>query len=74
MPDLTDTIESVAGGPASASSDLGSAQAQDLSKLIEADKYLKGSTALTGSAANGGPKSGWGCVRMARAVPPGAAE
>lgn len=73
MADLTDTIESAAADPSSASSDGQSATARPLADLIAADKYLKGQDALTGTNANGGPRSGWGAVRMARAIPPGAA-
>lgn len=71
MADLSTRIEEVANDPAAASSDLGSATNQDLGKLIEADKYLAAKTAAAGTNANGGPKSGWGCLRQARAVPPG---
>lgn len=71
MADLSDRIETVAGEPAAAANDTGSATNQDISKLIEADKYLAGRTATTGTNANGGPRSGWGALRQARTVPPG---
>lgn len=71
MADLSTRIEEVANDPAAASSDLGSATNQDLSKLIEADKYLAGKTALDGTNAQGGKKSGWAALRPARAIPPG---
>lgn len=72
MPDLTDTIASEAELPLKSESDGQSAEGQPLPDLIKADKYLKGADAVTGTNANGGPKSAWRGVRMARAVPPGA--
>ena len=72
MPDLTSTIETAAAEPAAASGDAGSMQAVSLPDLIAADKYLRGEDALAGTNQNGGLKSGWGCVRIARAKPPGA--
>lgn len=45
-----------------------------LASLIEADRYLKSIAAATGGVnRRGGPRSAWGAVRMAKAVPPGAA-
>lgn len=72
MPDLTPLIESEAALPLRSESDGQSAQARSLKDLIEADKYLKGLAAVEGENATGGPRSAWGRVRMARAVPPGA--
>lgn len=71
MADLTDTIEDAAQTPESASQDGLSATARPLPDLIETDKYLKGQAALTGNNSNGGPRSGWGGLRPARAVLPG---
>lgn len=71
MPDLSDTIETVAGEPAEASGDTGSMKQQPIPDLIAADAYLSGKTALEGTGVNGGPKSGWNCLRIARAIPPG---
>lgn len=66
MPDLTDDIEAAAAEPLSASVDGQQAAAHPLPDLIAADKYLKGATALTGENGNGGQKSGWRNLRMAR--------
>lgn len=72
MPDLTPDIEQQAAEPAAATSDGQSATARPIGDLIEADRYLKGNAALSGTNANGGPVSGWKRTRPARAVPPGA--
>jgi len=71
MPDLSDEIEDVAEGPKSASGDAGSFEQHPLPDLIKADQYLKGTTGLGGTNDNGGPKSGWGRLRTARAILPG---
>lgn len=71
MPDLSDQIEADAAKLSAASNEMGSFTKRPLTELIEADKHLKGETALTGTNQNGGPKSGWACARIARAVPPG---
>lgn len=68
MPDLTDEIEQAAAEPHSVSVDGQTVQGHSLKDLIEADKYLK----ETDTADTGPVKSGWGRVRMARAIPPGA--
>lgn len=64
MPDATipAAIDSTAKGPASVSVDGTSVQQQDISKLIEADRYLKGQTAAA--------KPPFG-LRFARLKPPG---
>lgn len=74
MPDLdADVIAEAAQKPASASQDGRAAAAHPIPDQIEADKYQKAQTALTGTNPNGGPRSGWGGLRAARAIPPGAA-
>lgn len=45
MADLTTQIEDAAAGPKMVKADGVEVQAQDLNKLIEADKYLKSSSA-----------------------------
>lgn len=70
MPDLSDQIEQAASDPASASSDGQAATARPIADLIAADQYLKSQAALANS--DGSPRSGWGAVSIARAVPPGA--
>jgi hypothetical protein len=72
MADLSTTIETAAGNPSSASVDGQSVNARPLTEVIEADRYLKGNDALAGTNLNSGPRSGWGCLRTARAIPPGA--
>ena len=61
--DLKDTIIQTAQGPKSASNDMGSAEAQSLPDLIEADKYVSAKNALK--------KSPFGIV-SAKIVAPGA--
>jgi len=73
MADLTDTIEQAAQDPAAAASDGQSATARPIADLIAADRYLKGQQATEGANANGGPRSGWGALRAAKAIPPGGA-
>ena len=43
--DLGDTIRETASGPARVRTDAGEVEAQDISKQIEADKYLAAKTA-----------------------------
>ncbi len=73
MPDLSDRLEDMTSEPAAATVDGQSATNQPIPDVIEADRYLAGKEALTGTNANGGKRSAWGCVRMAKGVPPGAA-
>lgn len=72
MPNLTDQITEDAALPSVHATDGQQTTARSLGELIEADKYLKGQSALEGTNANGGPVSGWGGLRTARAIPPGA--
>jgi hypothetical protein len=62
MADLSDKIEEVAEGPAEVSGDQGSVKSQDISKLIEADRYLATKTAM-GTTNRG--------IRFTRMVPDG---
>lgn len=71
MADLKPIIEEEAAAPLSSESDGHKATGRPLSDLIEADRYLKSADAGTGTNRNGGPKSAWRGVRMARAIPPG---
>jgi hypothetical protein len=66
MPDLTGTIETVAGEPQSASSDGQSASHHSLRDLIEADRYLRGTASATTA------RTGWALLRVSRFVPPSA--
>ncbi len=67
MADLTDTIEKVAAGPASASGAAGSMSQQPLGQLIEADRYLKGQEAAAAPASFLART-----LRRAKVVPPSA--
>lgn len=67
-----DRLESIADEPAAVTSDGQSATNQPIPDLIELHRYASGREALSGSNDNGGPKSGWRCVRMAKGTPPGA--
>jgi len=64
MPDLTDTIEEVAAGPAAASNDNGSVSEHRLSELIDADKYLKANEAAANNTNRG--------IRFSKLCPPSA--
>lgn len=64
MPDLSDTIDEVATGPAEASGDNTRVRAQPLQDLIAADKYQKAQAASTA------PPFG---IRLTKLVPPGGA-
>lgn len=64
--------QSAAEGVASAQGDQGSVTAMDPEKVLRVADRLAGRAAAAGTNANGGPRSGWGMCRNARAVPPGA--
>lgn len=70
--DLNDEIREAAEGPKRAKRDGQEAESHDLSELIKAEQHLASVAAATGTNANGGKKSGWGMLRPARAIPPGA--
>jgi hypothetical protein len=70
--DLNDEIREAAEGPKRAKRDGQEAESHDLDQLIKADQYLRATSAGSGTNANGGEKSGWGMLRPARGVPPGA--
>lgn len=72
MADLTEQIEQTAAEPASATGDGQSATAHSLPDLIEADRYLKGKEAVAGTNPNGGPKTAFGTLGVARIKPGGA--
>lgn len=65
MGELDETIESVAAGPKSVSTDGTTVQAQDIDSLIKADKHLAGSSAI-GKTNRG--------LRFNKLVPPGTTE
>lgn len=70
--DIADTIaQTAADGVQAATVDGNSATATPIADLIAAEKHVAAKTALAGSNACGGPRSGWRLLRPARAVPPG---
>lgn len=73
MPDpvSADSIAEAANSPASASVDGQSASAVSISEQIKALQLGATTDALAGTNDNGGPKSGWGRLRLARAKPGG---
>ena len=72
MPDLTETIEQVATEPASFTADGQTATNPDISKLIEADRHLKGKAATAAPNPNGGRTSAWNMGSIGRAQTEGA--
>lgn len=68
--EISDEILDAALNPKRARADDQEVEAHSLSDLIKADKYVKGKEA----AARVRNASGWGFLRAARAIPPGAAE
>lgn len=65
MGELNETIENVAAGPKSVTTDGTTVQSQDIDSLIKADKHLAGGKSLG--------KSNRG-LRFNRIVPPGTTE
>lgn len=63
MPDIEDTIESLANSPKKASGDSGSVEMQNVSDVIEADRYL-----ASKAAANNVRRG----LRFTKLIPPGA--
>lgn len=73
MPELTpEQIATNATRPQTANVGGRSAAQVPIADQIAADQYAKASAAASGSNANGGPKSGWGMLRTAKVIPPGA--
>ena len=70
--DLAAEIARTAADPQSATIDGNTATTQPIPDLIRADQYLAAKGSLRGSNAHAGPRSGWGTLRPARVVPPGA--
>lgn len=65
-------IDTAANQPQSASADGQAVTQRSIQDLIAARRDVDAQTALTGSNTNSGPKSGWGALRTAKAIPPGA--
>ncbi|MBN9521091.1 hypothetical protein J0H58_21660 [bacterium] len=73
MPDLdADAIAANAALPASAGVDGRTAAQVPIADQIKAHQYAAANAAAAGTNENGGKRSGWGMLRTARAVPPGA--
>ncbi len=71
MKNITGRIECEAQLPLVSEGDGNKAEGRSLTELIKADQYIRSLSALRGTNCNGGPRSAWGGVRMAVAVPPG---
>ena len=69
-PSLVSQIARSVIEPKSSASDGNSAESQPIPDMIAADKYIRALAAASGTNPNGGRKSAWGGVRMARAIPP----
>jgi hypothetical protein len=70
---LDAAAQNAADGVQSAQADGQSATAMDPIKQLQAADRIAAQKSASGTNANGGPKSGWGMCRNARAIPPGAA-
>ena len=71
--ELLDAAATLANeGVQSATVDGRSATAMDPLKQIQVADAIQSRDLISGTNANGGAKSGWGFLRPARAVPPGA--
>ena len=67
MPDLSpESIAEAATQPASATQDGRSATAVPIDQQKSADMYRKNAAALDGTTADGGQRSGWRGLRIAR--------
>lgn len=69
MADLSDTITDLAGAPAAIATDGTSTTERPLTEIIQADQYTAAKAAITGTNAQGGPKSLWSKLRSAVALP-----
>jgi hypothetical protein len=65
-------IAEAAKNPQSVTTDGTSASAHSIPDQIAAAQFAASQAALTGSSPNGGPKSAWHCLRIARSRPGGA--
>lgn len=72
MPDFDEIIEEQAAEPAEATIDGQTAKNRPLTEILDARDRTETASTLTGTNPNGGKKSAWGQVRMARMKPPGA--
>lgn len=70
--ELTQQIEDAIAAPISATINDKSATEQSIPDKIAGVTFVQGARALSGSSGRGGRKSGWNCLRPAKAVPPGA--
>lgn len=73
MAEITEQqIADLAAAPSNVTTDGLSISERPIDEVIDAKEYLDRKAALTGANANGGSRSGWGSLRPARVVPPGA--
>ena len=73
MADITsEDISTAALDPVSATADGVSATARPIPEMITARNDARAEEALSGQNAQGGPRSGWSCLRSARVRPTGA--
>lgn len=64
-------LDEMVNEPAAFSSDGQSANNQPIPDMIELHQHAAAIGALAGTNQNGGPLSGWGCLRIARVKPGG---
>lgn len=69
---LTERIEDALAKPASATIDNQSATAHSIPDQIQGAQFIETRRAMAGTNDQGGRRSGWGGIAIARAVPPGA--
>lgn len=64
-------LEEAIAEPASATVDGQSATNRPIADVIAGADKVAAARAVAGTNANGGPRSGWNCLRPARIIPPG---
>lgn len=69
---IAEQIEKMASSPSAVTGDSGSITERPLTELIEARRDLAAAELEGGINPQGGPRSGWGGLRMAKAQLPGA--
>ena len=69
--DINDRLAEMADEPSAFSSDGQSANNQPIPDVIQLHQHAAAQDALGGTNQNGGPVSGWGGLRIARAKPGG---
>lgn len=72
--DINDRLSEMADEPSAMTSDGVTRNNQPIPDVIELHQHAAAADALAGTNQNGGPVSGWGCLRIARAKPGGPAS